>query len=124
MKPLDVEIAFAAVAARAGGVVKGAAGQGAVVELEADQVLARDAADVRVRDADVHHVDDIQDDAAVLRAGGFHQGQGVLEVVDHRAGHDLEADGRAVILRLFAQRGEGLDEARHGADAVVEIADF
>ena len=45
---------------------------------------------------------DVDDQAAVPGSGRFHQRDGVRDIIDHGAAHNLKTDGGAILLRLLA----------------------
>src|SRR5580765_1465563 len=116
-EPSHVELAFTAHQAMVDRVLVQVPGrlEGAVVDLDAAQELRRYARHVRKRDAELHDVPQIEDDASV---------RGVRQCMDVREGDEFETDAGAVATRLLAQGREGLDELRHGAGGVEEIADL
>src|SRR5512145_2431850 len=67
-----------------------------VVELDAGQKARRDRGDALVRDAELDDVPEVDADAAVRLIRAFDHRERVLERVDHREWHHLEADARAV----------------------------
>src|SRR6185312_15212283 len=123
---LHVELALAAELAVLGRldvrVGHGVRARVAVVELDADAVLQREAGDGFVGDANLLDMPEVEEDAAVLGARSFDELARRLEGVDDAERHHLEGDFRAVALGLFAEAGKALDQARHGAGRADEVA--
>src|SRR6516162_1460277 len=125
---LHVELTLAAELAVLGG-LDGHVGHGvrlrvAVVQLDTRAVPGRKARDLIVGNADLHDMPQVEEDAAVLRAGTLDQLARCGERVDDAEGHHLVGDLDAVVGSLLAELREALDELRHGNRTALEITDL
>ena len=99
-------------------------GECAIVDFDAEEILQRKAGDLLVRDAELHDVPEVENDAAVFRAGALEHRQSVLERVNHGEGHEFVDNFCAVGGSILAKSGEGLDHLRQGSVRVEEITNF
>ncbi len=66
----------------------------------------------------------VEDDAAVFRAGAFTQLERALERIDLGEGHQFIGDPRTALFSLPAQLCEFLDQLRHGHLGAEKVADL
>src|SRR5215469_1306234 len=66
----------------------------------------------------------IQTNAAIRRAGAFHELKRILQTSDHGEWHQLEAHFSSPLSRLSAQSSESLDQAWHRRRFLIEITHF